>query len=156
MTLRSVPHTGMAVTMDIGNVKNIHPKNKQEVGRRLALWALAKTYGRDIVYSGPLYKSMAAEGNRIRLQFEHVDGGLISRDGKPLTEFTIAAADQKFVPAVAAIEGDSIVVHSDQIVKPVAVRYAWHDDATPNLANKSGLPASPFCTDTWKGVTEGK
>ncbi len=156
MTLRSVPNTGMAVTVDIGNVKDIHPRDKQDVGRRLAFWALAKVYGRDVVYSGPLYKSMSIEGNRIRLQFEHVDGGLVARDGKPLTEFTIAAADEKFVPAVAEIAGDSIVVHSDQVAMPVAVRYAWHDDATPNLANQAGLPASPFRTDTWRGVTEPK
>ena len=101
MTLESSPNTGMAVTMDIGDVKDIHPKNKQEVGRRLALWALAKVYGRDIVYSGPIYKSMAVEGDKIRLQFDHVGGGLIAADGKPLADFTIAGADQKFVPAVA-------------------------------------------------------
>ena len=146
----------MAVTTDIGNVKDIHPKNKQEVGQRLALWALAKVYGRDIVYSGPIYKSMAVEGNKIRLQFDHVGGGLIASDGKPLVDFTIAGADQKFVPATAEIDGNAIVVHSDQVAQPVAVRYAWHDDATPNLANKEGLPASPFRTDAWKGVTEPK
>ena len=154
MTLEASPNTGMAVTMDIGDVKDIHPKNKQEVGRRLALWALAKVYGRDIVYSGPIYKSMAVEGDKIRLQFDHVGGGLIASDGKPLSDFTIAGADQKFVPAVAEIDGNSIVVHSDQVAQPVAVRYAWRDDAQPNLANKEGLPASPFRTDTWKGVTE--
>ena len=156
MTLKSSPNTGMAVTMDIGDVKDIHPKNKQDVGKRLALWALAKVYGRDIVYSGPIYKSMAVEGNKIRLQFDHVGGGLMASDGKPLVDFTIAGADQKFVPATAEIDGNAIVVHSDQVAQPVAVRYAWHDDATPNLANKEGLPASPFRTDAWKGVTEPK
>ena len=140
MTLKSAPNTGMAVTMDIGDVKDIHPKNKQEVGRRLALWALAKVYGRDIVYSGPIYKSMAVEGNKIRLQFDHVGGGLIASDGKPLTDFTIAGADQKFVPAVAEIDGNSIVVHSDQVAQPVAVRFAWRDDATPN-SGQQGRPA---------------
>jgi sialate O-acetylesterase len=154
MTLKSVPNTGMAVTMDIGDLKDIHPKNKQEVGRRLALWALAQVYGRELVYSGPIYKSMTVEGNKIRLQFDHVGGGLMASDGKPLTEFTIAGADQKFVPAKATIDGDSIVVQSDQVAEPVAVRYAWRDVATPNLVNKEGLPASPFRTDTWKGVTE--
>ena len=154
MTLKSMPNTGMAVTMDIGNVKDIHPKNKQDVGRRLALWALAKVYGRELVYSGPIYKSMAVEGDKIRLQFDHVGGGLTASDGKPLVEFTIAGADQKFVPAVAQIDGNAIVVHSDQVAQPAAVRYAWRDEATPNLANKEGLPASPFRTDAWKGVTE--
>jgi len=156
MTLKSVPNTGMAVTTDIGNVRDIHPKNKQDVGRRLALWALAKVYGRDIVYSGPIYKSMAIDGDKIRLQFDHVGGGLIARDGKPLSDFTIAGADKKFVPAVATIDGDTVVVHSDQIAQPVAVRYAWRDDVVPNLINKEELPASSFRTDSWKGVTEGK
>jgi sialate O-acetylesterase len=166
MTLKSAPNTGMAVTVDIADVEKIHPKNKdlsgihpmnkQEVGRRLALWAFAKVYGRELVYSGPIYKSMAVEGNNVRLQFDHVGGGLIASDGKPLSDFIIAGADQKFVPAVAKIDGCSIVVHSDQVAQPAAVRYAWHDDATPNLANKERLPASPFRTDSWKGVTEGR
>ena len=134
--------------------RGIHPTNKQDVGRRLALWALAKVYGKDLVYSGPIYKSMTVEGNKIRLQFDHVGGGLIASDGKPLTYFTIAGADQKFVPATAVIDGNSLVVGSDQVPQPVAVRFAWRDDATPNLASKEGLPASPFRTDTWKGVTQ--
>jgi sialate O-acetylesterase len=155
MTLDASPHTGMAVTTDITDLNDIHPKNKQEVGRRLALWALAKVYGRKLVYSGPLYKSMAVEENKIRLQFNHCGAGLKSRDGKPLGDFTIAGADQKFVPAEAAIDGDMIVVRSDKVAKPVAVRFAWRDDATPNLCNREGLPASPFRTDKWKGVTQG-
>lgn len=164
MTLDASPNTGMAVTVDIadvagihpknGDFEGIHPKNKQDVGRRLALWALAKVYGRDLVYSGPIYKSMTVEGNSIRLQFDHIGGSLVSRDGKPLTDFTIAGEDRNFQPAVATIDGDTIVVRSDKVAKPVAVRYAWHEDATPNLSNKAGLPASPFRTDTWKGVTQ--
>lgn len=154
MTLASTPNTGMAVTMDIGDVGNIHPKNKQEVGRRLALWALAKVYGRRIMYSGPIYRSMAIKGDRIRLQFAHVGGGLVASDGKPLTDFSIAGADRNLVPASAEIHGDSVIVHSDRVAALMAVRYAWRDDATPNLANKEGLPASPFRTDAWKGVTE--
>jgi sialate O-acetylesterase len=155
MTLDTSPNTGMAVTVDIGDVKDIHPKNKQEVGRRLALWALAKVYGKtELVYSGPIYKSMAIDGDKILLRFDHVGGGLIASDGKRLSEFTIAGEDQKFLPAAAKIDGETIVVHSDQVAKPVAVRFAWHDDTTPNLANKEGLPASPFRTDVWKGVTE--
>jgi len=156
MTLKSVPNTGMAVTTDIGDVKDIHPKNKQEVGRRLALWALARSYNRPIVCSGPIYRSMAIEGNTIRLNFDHVGGGLAASDGKPLAEFTIAGADQKFVPATATIDGDTIVVRAEGVAKPVAVRFAWRDIAQPNLANKDGLPASPFRTDSWKGVTQHK
>jgi len=154
MTAQSTPNVGLAVTLDIGNFADIHPKNKQEVGRRLALWALAKVYGRDIVYSGPSYKSMAVEGGKIRLHFDHVGGGLVAADGKPLREFTIAGADQKFVPAEASINGDSVVVHAAEVAEPVAVRYAWRDTPEANLANREGLPASPFRTDRWKGVTE--
>jgi sialate O-acetylesterase len=154
LTLKLAPNTGMVVTTDIGDVKDIHPQNKQDVGRRLALWALAKVYGRDLVYSGPITKSMAVEGDKIRLRFDHVGGGLVSRDGKPLSHFTIAGEDQKFVPAVATIDGDSVVVHSEQVSKPVAVRFGWRNDAAPNLSNKDGLPASPFRTDKWKGATE--
>lgn len=157
LTLKNVPNTGMAVTMDIGDVKDIHPKNKQDAGKRLALWALAKVYGRDdLVYSGPIYKSMAIEGDCIRLSFDHVGGGLTAADGKPLRDFTIAGEDQQFVPAAAEIDGDSIVVRGEGISKPAAVRYAWRDDAQPNLANREGLPASPFRTDRWKCLTEGK
>ena len=155
MTLKSSPNTGMAVTADIGDVGNIHPKNKQEVGRRLALWAMAKVYGsKKLVYSGPIYKSMKIKGNQIMLNFDYCSNGLKSGDGKPLSEFTLAGADKVFVPAKAEIVGKTIVVSSDKVANPVAVRYAWHDDAQPNLANKEGLPASLFRTDSWKGVTE--
>ena len=104
-----IPHTGMAVTTDlVHNINDIHPNNKKDVGNRLALWALAKDYGKkDLVYSGPLYKSMKVEGDKIRLQFAHVGGGLKSRDDKPLSEFEIAAADGKFVAAEAVIDGDT-------------------------------------------------
>lgn len=143
-----IPNTGMAVTNDIGNVGDAHPKNKQEVGRRLALWALANTYGeRDVVYSGPVYRSMAMEGAAVRLRFDHTHGGLSSRDGKPLTWFTVAGADNKFVPAKAEIDGESLLVSAEGVAKPVAVRFAWHQTAEPNLMNKAGLPASAFRTD---------
>ena len=146
----SFPNTGMAVVTDIANTADIHPRNKQDVGKRLALWALAKTYGKDdLVYSGPLYESMAIEGGRIRLKFQHVGGGLKSRDGKPLDWFSIAGEDKKFVPAAATIDGDSIVVESPQVAAPVAVRFGWHQLAEPNLSNQAGLPASPFRTDRW-------
>ena len=146
----ALANTGMAVTTDIGNLRDIHPRNKQEVGRRLALWALAKTYGReDITYSGPLYKSMAVDGNTIRLSFDFIGSGLISRDDEPLTWFEIAGEDKNFVKADATIEGDTIVVSSDAVAQPVAARFGWHQTAEPNLTNKEGLPASPFRTHPW-------
>ena len=153
MTLK-VPNTGMAVTVDIGNVGDIHPKNKQDVGKRLALWALAKDYGKkDLVHSGPLYKSMKAEGEKIELRFDHIGSGLATRDDKPLSWFMVAGSDQKFFAAEAKIDGDKVVVRSESVKAPVAVRFGWDGTAQPNLMNKEGLPASPFRTDDWKGVT---
>ena len=152
-TLR-LPNTGMAVITDIGNIKDIHPTNKQEVGRRLALWALAKIHGKQVVYSGPLYESAVVEGNKIRIKFQHADDGLVCK-GDRLTHFTIAGEDKKFVPAEAVIDGSTVVVSSPQVDKPVAVRFGWEDTAEPNLFNKAGLPASPFRTDTFPMVTEG-
>jgi len=152
----SVPNTGMAVITDIGNINDIHPKNKQDVGKRLALWAMAKTYGREeIVCSGPIYKSMKIEGDKIRLFFDYVDGGLVAKGG-PLTHFTIAGEDRKFVEANARIDGDTIVVSSDKVKNPVAARFAWSNAAVPNLFNKARLPASSFRTDDWPGVTFNK
>ncbi|MBT7958502.1 MAG: hypothetical protein HN759_04130 [Akkermansiaceae bacterium] len=146
MTL-SVPSTGMAVTMDIGEVEDIHPKNKLDVGKRLSLWALAKDYGqKDLVYSGPIYKSMKVEGGKIRLSFDHTGSGLVAKDGM-LTNFTIAGADKKSVPAKALIDKDSIVVSSDKVKEPIAVRYAFDNAGIPSLFNKEGLPASSFRTD---------
>lgn len=156
-TLKNVENTGMAVTTDIATLNNIHPPNKQDVGDRLARWALAKTYGKDgIVYSGPIYKSMKVEGNKIRLAFNHVDGGLKTRDGKAPNEFQIASAKGDFVPAQAKIEGDAVVVWSDQVSQPAAVRMGWRDTAQPNLMNEAGLPASPFRTDDRKLKTAGR
>jgi len=147
----SVPHTGMAVTVDIGNRTDIHPKNKQDVGKRLGLWALAKDYGKkDLVYSGPLYKSMKVKDDAVTISFNHVGGGLVSRDDKPLSHFTIAGEDKVFVEATATIEGGSVVVRAEGVKKPLAVRFGWHQEAEPNLSNKNGLPASPFRTDSWK------
>ena len=148
-----IPATGMAVTTDIvHDLKDIHPRNKFDVGNRLALWALAKEYKKDLVYSGPLYKSMKVEGEAVRLCFAHA-AGLKSRDGKPLSEFEIAAADGKFVPARAAIDGDTVLVEAKEVPAPAQVRFGWHHMANPNLANKEGLPASPFQTNTWQGGT---
>ncbi len=152
MTL-SVPKTGMAVTLDIGNPTDIHPRNKQDVGYRLALAARKVTYGEDIVYSGPLYKSMKVEEGKIRLNFDCVGSGLTTKGNEPLLGFTIAGEDKHFVPAGARIEGDSVIVWSDDVTNPVAVRYAWQDYPTCNLFNKDGLPASSFRTDDWPGLT---
>jgi sialate O-acetylesterase len=143
-----IPHTGMAVISDVGHVQDIHPRNKQDVGKRLALWALAKDYGQeDLVHSGPLYKSMAIEGSKIRLRFDHTGSGLASRDKKPLDWFLIAGENGRFVKAQAEIDGNTIVVSSDAIAKPTAARFAWHQEAVPNLINKEGLPAGPFRTN---------
>ncbi len=154
MALR-LPNTGMAVIIDIGEANDIHPKNKQEVGRRLALWALAKVYGQNVVYSGPLYKGYRVEGNKVRIFFDHVDGGLTFL-GQQLLGFAIAGEDRKFHWAKAKIEGDSVVVWSDEVPRPVAVRYGWANNPICNLYNKAILPASPFRTDDWPGVTAGK
>jgi sialate O-acetylesterase len=144
----SIPNTGMAVTVDISELGDIHPKNKQDVGKRLALWALAKIHGqKDLVYSGPLFKAMAVEGNKVRICFDNVGSGLVSRDGKPLTCFKIAGEDKKFVDAKAEIDGQAVVVSADGVDKPVAVRFGWHQESEPNLSNKEGLPVSPFRTD---------
>jgi len=142
-------NTGMAVTMDIGEIKNIHPRNKIDVGHRLALWALAKNYGfTNLVYSGPLYKNYKINGDKIIITFDFANG-LKTRDGKPPTYFEIAGKDRKFYPANAAITNDKIVVSSDKVRKPVAVRFAWSNTAVPNLCNEAGLPASLFRTDEW-------
>lgn len=148
--LTAIPNTGMAVTTDIGDVKDIHPRNKQEVGRRLALWALAKTYGKsDLVYSGPLYKNITIKENQAIITFDHIGSGLAVRDSKPLTHFQVAGADKVYVPAKAEIVGDTVVVESTTVASPVAVRFGWDHMAEPNLMNKEGLPASPFRTDKW-------
>jgi len=129
---------------------NIHPLNKQDVGKRLAQWALAKTYGKDVVASGPLYKSSRREAGKIVVELNYVGGGLAARDGGKLTGFAIAGADKKFVWADARIVGDTVVVSSPAVASPLAVRYAWANNPPCNLVNKAGLPASPFRTDDWK------
>jgi len=143
---QAVPNTGMAVINDIGNLKDIHPKNKQEVGRRLALWALAKTYGQEgVVYAGPTFKEMTIEGDTLRLSFDHVGGGLASRDGKPLDWFEVIDADEGgFVKADARIDGSTVVLSAAGVKHPVAMRFAWSMLAEPNLMNAEGLPAGAF------------
>lgn len=142
----AVPKTGMAVAIDIGEGGNIHPRNKQDVGKRLALAAEAIAYGKNVVYSGPLYESMKLDGAKTRLRFKHVGGGLAAK-GDSLKGFAIAGEDKKFVWAEAKIDGAEVLVWSDQVPKPAHVRYGWADNPDCNLINKEGLPASPFRTD---------
>ena len=157
LTAITLPKTGLAVINDIGEQKDIHPKNKQEVGRRLALWALAKDYGRaDTVFSGPMLKNAMIEGNKVRVQFDHIGGGLKTRDGGELKQFQIAGQDQKWVWAQAKIENNEVIVSSDAVAVPVGVRYAWA--AWPegaNLINAEGLPATCFRTDEFIPSTLG-
>jgi len=174
MTL-ALPNTGQAVIIDIGEARDIHPRNKQDVGKRLALAALKVTYGKDIVYSGPTYDSMAVEGSKVRVKFKSIGGGLVAQpledqtpNGPTLAKrfnvpdlaelrpksdvygFAIAGEDKKFVWAEGKIDGETVVVWSDKVPKPVAIRYAWGNNPVCNLYNKDGLPASPFRTDTWE------
>jgi len=146
-------HTGMAVTIDIGEADRIHPRNKQEVGRRLALIARAKTYGEHIPYSGPIYSSQIIKGDTIELSFTHIDRGLVAKGdtsrGDTLKGFTIAGADKKFYPARAFISANKVRVSSGDVAHPVAVRYAWSNNPVCNLYNGADLPASPFRTDDW-------
>ena len=148
----SLPNTGMAVTIDIGEWNDIHPVDKKDVGKRLALAAEKVAYGdNNVVYSGPIYKSMKIEGSRIVLSFSHTGKGLIAKGGGPLKYFAIAGADKHFVWAEAEIKGNKVIVWNSKITKPVAVRYAWADDPQgANLYNKEGLPASPFRTDNFQ------
>jgi sialate O-acetylesterase len=144
----ALPKTGMAVIIDIGDAKDIHPKNKQDVGKRLALWAQAQVYGKDVVYSGPLFDACKVEGDKARISFKHAGSGLEAK-GEKLAGFAVAGEDRKFVWADAKIEGKEVVVSSPQVAKPAAVRYAWADNPECTLYNKEGLPASPFRTDDW-------
>ncbi|MCF7848833.1 MAG: hypothetical protein K9M45_08295 [Kiritimatiellales bacterium] len=146
---KNLPNAGMAITIDIGEEKNIHPKNKQEAGRRLAQQALAKTYKMGNVAGGPVYKSMKKDGGKIVVKFEDIGSGLVAKDGV-LKTFAIAGADKNFVWADAVIVGDTVVVSSPNVAKPVSVRYAWADNPVGcNLFNREGFPASPFRTDDW-------
>jgi len=154
MTLRE-PRTGMAVTIDIGDENDIHPRNKLDVGRRLAAWALAGTYGQKIIPSGPLFDRYTVEGDKIRIHFKYGDG-LKTIDGGPVKGFAIAGEDRRFVWADARIEGNTVIVSSPRVQTPVAVRYGWADNPIVNLSNRAGLPASPFRTDDWPGVTAAR
>ncbi|TDE15713.1 sialate O-acetylesterase [Dyadobacter psychrotolerans] len=154
MTL-SLPKTGMAVTTDIGNPKDIHPTNKQDVGHRLAVNALKFDYGQDVVFSSPLYENIKVEGNKATISFKYADSGLITKDRYGYVKgFEIAGEDKVFHYAKAEIMGNQVVVSNSLVTKPVSVRYNWADAPEDgNLFNKEGFPASSFRTDTWPGIT---
>lgn len=145
LTLAKSPNTAMVVTADVGDLNDIHPKRKEPVGQRLALAARAMVHGEKIEYSGPIYQAMKVESGTIVLPFSHIGSGLIAKDG-PLKDFVIAGTDKTFVPAKAEIRGEKIVVSSERVANPAAVRYGW-GAYEGNLFNKEGLPASPFRTD---------
>ena len=157
MTLK-LPNTGMAVIIDIGEADDIHPRNKQDVGYRLALAARKVSFGEEIVYSGPLYDSMAIEGNKIRIFFKNVGSGLMIKDKYGyLKGFAIAGPDRKFVWAKATLDGNDVLVYNETVQNPVAVRFGWANNPDDiNLYNQEGLPASPFRTDDWPGITVDK
>jgi sialate O-acetylesterase len=157
MTMAKLPNTGEAVIIDIGEGKDIHPKNKVDVGRRLARWALAKDYGVAIPYHSPQYKSMEKQGNKIVLSFDYADGGWRPFDVQTPRGFAIAGDDKKFVWATAKIlPNGKIEVTSDKVAEPVAVRYGWANNPIVNMYSVAGLPLTPFRTDDWAGVTKDK
>jgi sialate O-acetylesterase len=157
MTMAKLPNTGEAVIIDIGEGKDIHPKNKVDVGRRLARWALAKDYGIALPHHSPQYKSMEKQGSKIVLSFDHVDGGWRPFDVQTPRGFAIAGDDKKFVWATAKVLPDGkIEVASDKVTEPVAVRYGWANNPIVNMYSAAGLPLTPFRTDDWPGVTKDK
>ena len=161
MTMKKLPNTGEAVIIDLGEASDIHPKNKQDVAKRLARWALAKDYGyENLVHRSPMFASMQVQDAALILTFEHVGGGLDTFDVKEPRGFTVAGEDQVFHPAQAEILGKrggrtQIKVWSNAVESPVAARYAWADNPICNVQNTEGLPLTPFRTDDWQGVTAG-
>lgn len=153
ITARTVPHTGLAVSVDTGDAGNIHPHEKQPVGERLALLALARHYGQDVKCDSPSYRAMEREGHAVRVHFDHTDGGLVVK-GEKLGEFSLAGADRQWHWADARIDGNDVVVSSPDVPEPVAVRYAWQSNPLATLCNGAGLPAIPFRSDDWPGVTD--
>lgn len=154
-TFKHDEHVGLAVTIDIGEADDIHPRNKQEVGRRLALWALSQVYDKDLAWSGPIYKAMRTEGDKVFVSFDHVGGGLKTSDGGALRGFTVADEAGRFFRAGAEIVGDEVMVWNDTVPTPTAVRYGWADNPEGvNLVNETGLPASPFTTSGWVGAAQ--
>ncbi|HPS55996.1 MAG TPA: sialate O-acetylesterase, partial [Sedimentisphaerales bacterium] len=150
--LKVVKNTGMVVAIDIGDPTNVHPINKKTVGQRLAFCALAKDYKKSISYSGPIYKTMKVKNDSIILKFDHIEKGLICK-GDKVIGVAIAGEDKKFIQAEAQIVGDTVVVSSDKVLKPIAVRYGWQDAPLCNLYNSANLPASPFRTDSFPAIT---
>jgi sialate O-acetylesterase len=145
----SIPNTGMAVAIDIGEANDIHPKNKQDVGRRLALLALGDVYKSKPSGRSPMFREQVIQGREVRLKFNHAEGGLLARGGE-VSGFVISGADQKWFPANARIAGDEVILSSAEITAPVAVRYGWADNPQCNLYDRDGLPIAPFRTDSWK------
>jgi sialate O-acetylesterase len=164
-TFKTVNNVGMAVAVDVGNAKELRPKNKQVIGQRLALWALADNYlaeipaeEKDFLFSGPIYESMATIDDKIRLTFSHTGDKLsASQSDEPLYNFEVCGEDKKFYPALAKVVDDVVVeVTSPDVENPIAVRFAWKDDCKPNLVNQGGLPAAPFRTDEFPLSSDGK
>ena len=154
MTLQTVPNTGLVVTTDVGNPTDIHPTDKLTVGNRLAQWALGTAYGKDVVPMGPMYREAEFDGEKVIIHFDHAGSGLATSDGGPVRGVVISDESKRFRWATAEIDGDKLIVVSDRYKKPVSVRYGWADNPDwTNLINKEGLPASPFRTDNWAGVT---
>ncbi len=154
MTVEKLPNTGQAVIIDLGEANDIHPRNKQDVARRLARLALNKTYNQELAHESPRFSSLENQGSKLVVRFKDVDGKLRTPEGKPVAGFAIAGADRKWVWAAAEIVGDAeVAVHSDSVPEPAAVRYAWADNPICNLYDSAGLPATPFRSDDWPGVT---
>ncbi len=154
MTIQTVPNTGLVVTTDVGNPTDIHPTDKLTVGNRLAQWALGTAYGKDVVPMGPMYREAEFDGEKVIIHFDHAGSGLATSDGGPVRGLVITDESKSFRWATAEIDGDKLIVVSDRYKKPVSVRYGWADNPDwTNLINKEGLPASPFRTDDWPGIT---
>jgi sialate O-acetylesterase len=153
LTAKKLHHVGLAITIDVGDPKDLHPHRKAEIGDRLALWALGTTYHQPLTYSGPLYESMSIAASTIRIWFSNLGSGLVAKGGD-LQGFAIAGKDRKFHWATASIDGNSVIISSPEVRDPVAVRYAWADSPACNLFDAEGLPASPFRTDDWPGITK--
>ena len=153
LAARSVPNSGLAVTIDTGEANDIHPKDKQTVGERLALCALADHYGKQVVASGPTFASAESLPGALKLHFNHTDGGLVVK-GDRLAEVAIAGEDRKWYWADAKLDGTTIIVSSPKVPNPQAVRYAWQANPVATLFNGAGLPATPFRTDNWPGITD--
>jgi len=153
LTARSVKNAGLAVTVDTGEAGNIHPADKQIVGQRLALCALANEYGKKIPFAGPTFVSALKIPDALKLKFKNVEGGLVVK-GDKLEEFSVAGKDHKWHWAEAKIEGDCVIVASKDVPEPIAARYAWQANPRATLFNAADLPATPFRTDDWPELTE--